>query len=190
VRLPERIETTRLVMRRPVPEDAEAVFFGWATDVAATRFMSWPRHRTVEDSRAFLRFSDSEWGTWPAGPYLIEARSTGVPAGSCGFAFRDRGTAEVGYILAPSVWGLGCATECLGALVAAAAALAPVTLAAAVHPDNHASQRVLEKCGFSRDVASPVLASFPNLANASQVRACRYVRLLGEGVQRADASVR
>lgn len=99
----ERIETARLVLRQPSASDAEAVFLGWASDDVATRFMSWPRHQTLDDSRAFLDFSDVQWERWPAGPYLIEERSTGALIGSCGFTFRDSGLAEVGYILARPV---------------------------------------------------------------------------------------
>ena len=50
VQLPQRIETARLVLRRPLASDAAGVFDGWASRRAETRFMSWPRHRTVADS--------------------------------------------------------------------------------------------------------------------------------------------
>jgi [ribosomal protein S5]-alanine N-acetyltransferase len=148
VQFPERIETARLVLRRPLPEDAEAVFHGWASDFVATRFMSWERHRSIEDARAFLEFSDAEWERWPAGPYLIELRSKAVPIGSCGFAFSAPDAAEVGYILAPDAWGLGYATESVTALVDVVANVGSITLCATVHPENTGSLHVLEKCGF------------------------------------------
>ena len=167
------------MLRRPHPRDADAVFLGWTSDDVVTRFMSWPRHRSVEDSRAFLEFSDVEWDRWPAGPYLIEARSSGVLIGSCGFTFRDRHLAEVGYILNRDAWGHGYATECLATQVELAAVLGPITLEASVHPDNHGSARVLEKCSFGHDRTSHVIASFPNLADNDQVIAARWVRMLG-----------
>jgi ribosomal-protein-alanine N-acetyltransferase len=87
VRASERIETDRLVMRRPVAADAEAIFARYSSDPEVTRFLSWPRHNVVEDSRAFIDFSDAEWETWPAGPYLIESRA-GVLLGSTGLVLR------------------------------------------------------------------------------------------------------
>lgn len=179
MQLPQRIETPRLVLRRPLAGDAESVFSGWASDVVATRFMSWPRHQSVADSRAFLDFSDGEWDAWPAGPYVIELRSTAELIGSCGFAFRQREFAEVGYIIARGVWGQGYATESLAAQIAAIAQLAPVTLGAAVHPENSASLRVLEKCGFASDGAPSVAVDFPNLPGSEQVLAVRYTRTIG-----------
>jgi ribosomal-protein-alanine N-acetyltransferase len=178
LRLPERIETPRLVLRRPRAGDAADVFQGWASDEVATRFMSWPRHQAHDDSRAFLEYSDGEWDRWPAGPYLIELRSSGDSIGSCGFTFRDPGLAEVGYILARHAWGRGYATESLSAQVDAALSLGPITLEAWVHPDNRASSRVLEKCSFERDESSCATASYPNLADGDRVIAARWVRIL------------
>jgi ribosomal-protein-alanine N-acetyltransferase len=178
LKLPERIETARLILRRPLPSDAEAVFYGWACDDVAARFMSWPRHQTVEDSRAFLDFSDVEWDRWPGGPYLIETRSTGALVGCCGFAFRNMGSAEVGYILARGAWGSGYATESLAAQVDVATALGPIALGASVHPDNQGSLRVLEKCGFDCDRSSRVTAFFPNLGDGCEAAAIRCLRVL------------
>ncbi|MGH7421190.1 MAG: GNAT family N-acetyltransferase, partial [Candidatus Rokuibacteriota bacterium] len=58
---------------------------------------------------------------------------------------------EVAYRLARSAWGRGVATEAARALVAYA--LGPLALprvVAVTYPENHASQRVLDKLGFER----------------------------------------
>ena len=175
--IPERIETTRLVLRRPARCDAEAIFSGWASDPIATRYMSWLRHASLADSLAFIELSDREWNEHPAGPYVIELRSMPRLIGSCGFTFGEDGSAEVGYILACTEWGRGHATEALDAQVDASAS-SRIVLHAAVHPDNLASRHVLEKCGFACDDAH-VLAPFPNLGDGCTERAVRYVRDAG-----------
>lgn len=182
--LPEHIVTARLLLRRPRPDDAQEIFDGWASDPAVTRLMAWPRHRTLDDTREFLAFSDAEWERWPAGPYVIELKGTDELVGSCGFAFQDERTAEVGYICASRFWGRGYATECLMAQIDAARALAPITLEARIHADNRPSRRVLEKCGFTRDDAWPVTAEFPNLALPGPGPAVFYrLRIASEGIR-------
>lgn len=172
--LSERIGTTRLVFRRPRLDDAAAIFAGWAADPIATQYMAWRRHRSPEDTLEFLRFSELEWERWPAGPYVIELGDSGVLIGSCGFGFRGESRAEIGYILSPSRWRLGYATEALQAQIEVAAGhLTPIALQASVHPDNLASQRVLSKCGFTAD-ASGVRQTFPNLEGNPDVAAIRY----------------
>lgn len=84
MKAPASIETTRLVLRRPSTRDAEAIFARYAGDPDVTRFVGWPRHQSVADTRAFLDFSDAEWERWPAGPYLIESRADGTLLGGTG----------------------------------------------------------------------------------------------------------
>ena len=117
MKAPERLESNRLVLRRPRPDDAAAIFARYANDVAVTRYLAWPRHQTVEQTRAFLAFSDSEWEAWPAGPYLIESRESGELLGSTGFGFEAPDRAATGYVLARDAWGKGYATEALTTLL-------------------------------------------------------------------------
>lgn len=129
-----------------------------------TTFVGWPRHRSLEDTTAFLRFSEQEWETWPAGPYLIATRADGRVIGSTGLAFQTPHEAMTGYVLAKDAWGLGYATEALRAVVGVAATTGVLRLYALCHPEHLLSQRVLEKCGFVRDAASTQQMEFPNLS--------------------------
>jgi RimJ/RimL family protein N-acetyltransferase len=55
---------------------------------------------------------------------------------------------SIGFWIAPSHWGHGYATEAVGSVLKhVPESLPPVY--ASVHPDNHASIKVLEKCGFA-----------------------------------------
>jgi len=40
----EHLETQRLLMRVPCPEDATVIFDGWAQDREVTRYLTWRRH--------------------------------------------------------------------------------------------------------------------------------------------------
>jgi RimJ/RimL family protein N-acetyltransferase len=160
---PERFETSRLVLRRPRPEDGEAIFSRYASDPEVTRYLSWPTHRWIDDTRAFLQWSESQWQAWPAGPYLIEARQDGRLLGSTGFAFEEPFRAATGYVLARNAWGLGYATEALGAMVGLAPSLGLSRIHALCHKDHGASSRVLEKCGFAFEGLHLRHSVFPNL---------------------------
>ena len=176
MKAPERVETARLVLRRPLPHDAEAIFARYASDPEVTALLSWPRHRSVEDTRAFLELSDAEWERWPAGPYLIEARE-GRLLGSTGFAFQTPLHAVTGYVLARDAWGRGYATEALAAVVSLAPTLGLRRLEAECHAAHAASVRVLEKCGFVREALLPRHAELPNLG-PDRYDVLRYVRVL------------
>jgi [ribosomal protein S5]-alanine N-acetyltransferase len=175
-RAPQRWESSRLLLTPPVLADARDIFARFASDNDVTRYLSWPRHRTVADSDAFVQFSLDEWSRRPAGPYLIRDRRDGRLIGSTGLAVHDEARAMTGYVLARDAWGRGYATEALTAMVQIAAAMGLEELSALCHAEHQASIRVLEKCGFSRDtgVISPMC--FPNSALAAPQPVVRYSR--------------
>lgn len=162
-RAPETIETARLTLRRPHDEDAEAIFARYAADSEVTRLVGWPVHHSVDDTRAFLRFSDDHWERWPAGAYLAWSRADGTLLGSTGLLFETPLRAMTGYVLARDAWGRGYATEALAAMVEVARAAGVLRLFALCHADHRASARVLEKCGFSLEGTLRRYAEFPNL---------------------------
>jgi ribosomal-protein-alanine N-acetyltransferase len=179
----ERIETSRLVLRRPLAADAPAMFKRYANNPEVTRFLGWPRHQTLDDTLAFLRFSDAEWVRWPVGPYLIASRADGRLLGSTGLAFETHDSAMTGYVLAEDAWGQGYATEALEAMVDLARHLGVARLYALCHPQHRASWHVLEKCGFEHDAGWTRQLEFPNLAPGLPQDVLCYARTLGPGVQ-------
>jgi RimJ/RimL family protein N-acetyltransferase len=164
MKAPVRIVTARLVLSQPVAGDADAIFERYASDPEVTRFLGWPRHRSVADTQAFLAFSDQEWEHWPAGPYLIRSRDDDRLLGGTGFSFQTADHAVTGYVLAKDAWGRGYATEALTAMVDVARRLGVKRLSALCHPDHRASWHVLEKCGFVRDQSWTQRVELPNLA--------------------------
>jgi RimJ/RimL family protein N-acetyltransferase len=176
---PDEIETARLVLRRPAMSDAAAIFDAYASDPEVTRFLGWPCHRSVHDTRDFLRFSAHEWERWPAGPYLILLRGDRRLIGSTGLGFQSPSAAVTGYVLARQEWGHGYATEALAAMVDLAVSIGVTRLFALCHPDHGPSQRVLEKCGFVLEPAASRPVEFPNLAAGRQQPALCYALTLG-----------
>jgi RimJ/RimL family protein N-acetyltransferase len=164
VKAPSTIGTRRLVLRRPERRDAAAIFERYASDPEVTRFLGWPMHRSLADTKAFLVFSDEEWYRWPAGPYLIHSRSDGLLIGGSGLGFGTPACAMTGYVLAKDAWGKGYATETLRAIVDLAGQLRIKRLYAHCHPDHRASWRVLEKNGFERKALLLAHTEFPNLS--------------------------
>src|SRR5262249_641244 len=159
----ERVETPRLVLRKPVREDAEAIFARYASDPEVTRLLAWPRHTSVAATHAFLEFSDAEWARSPAGPYLVELRQDGSLLGSTGLAFETSDRAATGYVFAKDAWGKGYATKALQSVTEIERSAGVVRLYALCHTENPASRRVLEKCGFVREGVLPRHSKFPNL---------------------------
>jgi hypothetical protein len=53
--LPELYQTDRLVVARLRYEDAEEMFYAYASKPEATRFVTWLTHKSIADTRSYLR---------------------------------------------------------------------------------------------------------------------------------------
>jgi [ribosomal protein S5]-alanine N-acetyltransferase len=164
VRAPSAIESKRLLLRRPLPSDAAAVFARYAANPAVTKYLGWRTHRSIADSQMFLACCEAEWKQAGVGPYLLQCRETGEVLGSTALRLTSTQQAGTGYVLAEDAWGKGYATEALRAMRDLALRLGVLRLSAVCHPEHRASSRVMEKCGFSREGILRGHAQFPNLA--------------------------
>ena len=177
----EKIETERLLLRRPRQSDAQAIFFVYASDREVTRYLSWPTHRSVADTLAFLSLSDEEWQRWPAGPYLVLSREKGNPGtlvGSTGLMYKSPTRAITGYVFARDAWGKGYATESLQAMIDIARQTGVERLEAVCHAEHTPSGHVLEKCGFTREEVHREHFVFPNLKPQKKSDVFSYVLCL------------
>jgi RimJ/RimL family protein N-acetyltransferase len=172
----EIIHTDRLMLRRPAADDAEAIFERYAADPVVTRYLSWPMHRTLADTRVFLKWSDAEWERWPSGPLLVFARDGSRLLGGTGLSLRSATVAVTGYVFARRAWGQGYATESTQAMVNLARELGIKRLEAVCHIEHHPSAHVLEKCGFLLEAIRRDDTEFPNLALGQKSDVFAYVR--------------
>ncbi len=177
----DAFETPRLTLRRPTAADAVRVFERYAGDPEVTRYLAWPRHRSLADTEGFLRFSAAEWKRSGVGPYLICSSEDGYLLGSTGLALQEAGEAVTGYVLAKDAWGRGYATETLQAMVLLSEQMGVRRLRAFCHPDHRASWHVLAKCGFTRDASWSEKVEFPNLAPGLLQDVLCYERVFPRG---------
>ena len=65
----QRIETERLLLRRFLIEDADAMYHNWASDPEVTKFLTWQSHDSVETSSEILEdwifnYNDNYYYNW------------------------------------------------------------------------------------------------------------------------------
>jgi [ribosomal protein S5]-alanine N-acetyltransferase len=146
--VPEKIETERLVLRRLRYEDAEEMFYSYASKQEATKYLSWSTHRTVDDTRAFLRYTIDGWNKGTDFSYAIRLKLTNQLIGSFGLLHED-GKIQFGYVLSPSQWGNGYATEaCRRVMGLLKGKSGLYRISTFVDIENVASINVLKKSGL------------------------------------------
>jgi RimJ/RimL family protein N-acetyltransferase len=155
------LATSRLVLRRPTVDDAEAIFTSYAQDPQVSRYTTWAPHRGVGDTRAFLRACEDGWARGTVLSWAITRRDDGRLIGTTDIRLEGH-RGEIGYVLARSAWGHGYATEAASAVVAWALAQPALHRVWAVcDVENTASARVLEKAGMAREACLRAWAAMP-----------------------------
>lgn len=147
----KRIETERLILRRFTVEDAESMYSNWASDSEVTRFLMWPTHQSVEDSRKVL-------GEWVASyenddkyEWCIAKKENDEPIGSIGaFNYNEKvQSIEIGYCISKAYWHQGITSEALKAVMQYLLEEVGVSRVESRHdPRNPHSGDVMKKCGM------------------------------------------
>ena len=130
-------EAERIVARQPSPDDA------WAED--------FPFDGDVIGATMFLRATVERGDQRPFGHYVILRIADGQAIGGVGFKGQpESGSVEIGYGLTPSARGHGYATEAVRTVIAIARQHQLKRVVADTDDGNIASQRTLERAGFTR----------------------------------------
>lgn len=145
--------TSRLLLRLPTLADqAFAAALYACPEVVAHRPV--PTPDTPQQSAKRLCDDIEHWGRLGFGRWAIEASGRLIGFGGLTLSEKFAGL-NLSYHLHPEIWRRGFATEFgRAALEFAFAVLGADRVMGLVRPANHASRRVLEKCGFEfvRDV--------------------------------------
>ena len=144
------LETERLILRKMVLNDAEAVF-AYASNSEVSRYTLWETHRSIEDSRAFLEFATQKYENGDEPDWGIVYRGNGCLVGACGLVNweAEHARAEVGFVLSREYWGRGLMSEAVQAILRFGFERMNLNrIEARCIAENAASARVMEKAGM------------------------------------------
>lgn len=113
----QTLHTPRMTLDRFSPEDARAMYDGWASDPQVTRFLTWPPHTSPELTRQLL---ESWCAQYPKADYYNWAiRAQGRLIGNISVVEVDERSERValGYCLSATCWNHGYMTEAAQAVV-------------------------------------------------------------------------
>lgn len=141
--------TKSLELRPQALDDAHALFEYLACDARVAKYTDWLPALTFDVEKAAKRYADlaADMAQGKRISWVIRKLDETRLCGK--FELRIEGQeGEAGYILAPSHWGQGIMPEATSAVLGFARRLGLRRITGTCDPDNRASIRVFEKCGF------------------------------------------
>lgn len=173
--MPVEIETERLFLQRLRYEDAEEIFYAYASKPEATKYLSWPTHESVDETRDYLKYAVENWNFGTDYSYSMRLKN-GVLIGSIG-VINDNGKVQLGYVVSPIHWGNGYTTEACKRVLATLKTIQQLyRIGTFVDAENVASIRVLTKCGMVQEARLPKWFRFINQDN--EPKDCLLFRFL------------
>lgn len=145
--------TPRLRLRRLTMRDAQDIY-RYSRDPDVARHVLWEAHRSIGDSRAYLRYMLRRYRGHEPASWGIEWAETGRIIGTIGFMWiqQENSAAEVGYSLAKEFWNRGIMTEALNAVLRYGFDTLNLNRIEAQHEvTNPASGAVMRKCHMLRE---------------------------------------
>ena len=148
--MPE-LSTPRLTLRRMrISDDAD--MFDYACRPEVTRYLLWSPHPDRSYTKEYLKYIATRYAAGTFYDWALVLKSSGCMIGTCGFTSIDAQNecAEIGYVLSPTVWGRGIATEAVRAVLSFGFdRLLLQRIEARFIRGNEASLRVMRKVGMT-----------------------------------------
>lgn len=148
----QQLETERLLLRRFVWEDREAMYRNWESDPEVTKYLTWQHCTAPEEVDPTLQnwldnYEKPEFYQWAIVPKVI-----GEPIGAISVVSCDErtGRPEIGYCIGKAWWRQGYTSEALGAVIDFLIGKVGANRVEARHdPRNPNSGAVMRRCGMT-----------------------------------------
>ncbi len=147
----QRIETSRLILRRAELTDAQAMFDNWASDPEVTKYLTWPTHESKDITHMVLESWVAEYEKPNYYQWMIVPKDLGQPIGTISVVHsRDKiASAEIGYCIGSKWWHQGIMSEALQAVIDYLFDAVGMNRIEAWHDvKNPHSGAVMRKCGM------------------------------------------
>ena len=114
------LQTDRLILRKFVESDAEAMFQIWASSAENLTYVTWDPHPDVDVTRNSIRnqiasYANPNYYKWAI--YLKENPEQVIGDISIVAIDENDSSCEIGYVLGQAYWGYGIMTEALKAVL-------------------------------------------------------------------------
>lgn len=147
------LETPRLRLRKLLMTDSQDIY-EYSKDPLVAKHVLWDPHRSVAESRSYIRYMQRKYRTDEAYSWGIELKAEKRIIGTIGFMWiqTQNNAAEVGYSLSRMYWNQGIMTEALSKLLEYGFRTLNLNRIEAQHEtDNPASGAVMRHCGMRQE---------------------------------------
>ncbi|MBQ4509939.1 MAG: GNAT family N-acetyltransferase [Clostridia bacterium] len=146
-----RFESERLKFRAIKRGDLEDIF-EYSNNSQTSQYLLWSPHQNIFVTQEFIDIVLSKYKSGEYHDWAIVLKKSNKMIGTCGFTRidEDNKTIEIGYVINPTYWGNGYATEAVNAILEFAFTELDINrVEARFMAGNDASLTVMKKVGMT-----------------------------------------
>ncbi len=148
----QKLETERLILRKYVYEDAEAMYKNWASDEEVTKYLTWEPHSSIKISQNIIQnwineYSNDNFYHWA----ITLKNDPNNPIGDISVVHMNENVsmAHIGYCIGKAWWHKGITFEALNAVMNFLFDVVDVQRIESRHDSNNPnSGKVMKKCAM------------------------------------------
>lgn len=142
------LETDRLILRPFSMDDAEAMFYGWASDDEVTKYLTWPSHTSIDVTKQIIaKWVENYHNPDKINLAIVLKENHQLIGGIDIVDYEDGHVPVIGYDLSRKYWNHGYMTEAFKALLSYLFSIGHKEVRIDAMKENIGSIRVIEKCG-------------------------------------------
>lgn len=148
---PPELSSTRLIYKKILPENS-ADMYEYSRLPEVTRYLLWTPHVSITQTERYIKLLQKKYDSGAFWDFGLTHRESGKFIGTCGITSFDEkdNSIEIGYVLSPSFWGKGYATEAAQTVMKFCfESFGVEKICAKFMEGNNASMRVMAKLGMT-----------------------------------------
>ena len=141
------IETNRLLLRKFVKDDYQAMYDNWASDDEVTKYLNWPTHKDIDTTKQIINSWIKDYDNDNTHRYGIVYKDNNELIGSIDIVGYIDDKPMIGYVLSRKYWNQGIMSEACKAFLQYLKdkGFKEVIIEAMV--DNVGSNKIIQKSG-------------------------------------------
>ena len=142
------LTTNRLILRYLKDDDLADVYFNYANDDEVTKYLSWPTHNDLSDTKRIFDIWKNEDEVLKKYHYFLVLKDSNKVIGSICVVDFINNNPEIGIVIGRKYWRCGLMSEALEKMIELLFNDGYSKIIMKAHIDNVASNKIIQKFNF------------------------------------------
>jgi [ribosomal protein S5]-alanine N-acetyltransferase len=165
IKVPEKLETERLILNFIDIIDTESIFSCYAQDKEVSKYLAWIPHKSIEQTKKFVQQRINEISENRRYTYTVKSKTKNELIGMVSLKFVTHFRVSFSYLIVRKHWGNGFGAETVSKVIEWCSSKPEIyRIEAFCDENNDHSVKVLFKAGMKKETILKRAGCIPNIS--------------------------